>query len=300
MSSALELFAFPECRPLARALADELGADLRDVDVHHFPDGESLVRAERAGTGPAVLLRSLDDPNRKLVEVLLAADALRRQGARRLALVAPYLGYMRQDRIFEVGQSLSQKVMANLLGDAFDEVLSVEAHLHRIKALSEIFSCPARSISAAPAITRWLRDDASSSLLIGPDSESEPWIRAIADEAGLPFTIASKVRHGDHDVRIDLPVLPAGTSRVWIVDDIGSSGTTLETLSRILVERGIEEIGAIVVHALFAPDTPTRLREAGIMTLVSSDSIVHETNAIGLAPLLAAEMDAYGVVRKEI
>jgi ribose-phosphate pyrophosphokinase len=290
--SELEIFAFPECQSLGRDLAAALDAPLQPVEVHVFPDRESLVVAKREREGPALLLRSLDDPNRKLVEVLLAADALRRQGAERIDLVAPYLGYMRQDRVFEPGQSLSQRVMANLLGQAFDDVLSVEAHLHRVRALDEIFSCPARSISAAPAITEWLRTHASSSLLIGPDSESEPWVRAIADAAGTNWSIAAKRRMGDREVRIDLPRLPAGLKSAWIIDDIGSSGSTLEVLARILKDRGVEEIGAIIVHALFDAEASARLRDAGITRLVSSDSVAHESNAFSLSGLLADSIEA--------
>jgi ribose-phosphate pyrophosphokinase len=286
-----ELFTFAECEDLARRVADRLNCPLRPIEVHSFPDGESLVRAQSSTPGQALLFRSLDDPNEKLIELLFAADALRRQGVTKIGLVAPYLGYMRQDRVFEAGQSLSQRVVASLLGGAFDDVLTVEAHLHRIQDLDDIFPCPARSISAAAAITDWLRADPRPSFLVGPDSESEPWIRAIADNAQLNWSIASKHRQGDRDVRIDLPPLPPDTRNVWIIDDIGSSGQTLETVARILGQRGVEEIGAIVVHALFSPGAPERLREAGIARLVSCDSVVHSSNEIGLAVTLAAEIE---------
>jgi ribose-phosphate pyrophosphokinase len=286
-----ELFTFAECEGLAQKVADRLKCPLRPINVHTFPDGESLIRAETGTPGRALLFRSLDDPNAKLIELLFAADALRRQGVTEVGLVAPYLGYMRQDRIFEAGQSLSQRVVANLLGNAFDDVLTVEAHLHRIESLNEVFPCPAKSLSAASAITDWLQAGPRPNLLVGPDAESEPWIRAIADRAQLDWSIASKRRRGDRDVQIELPPLPAGTRDVWIIDDIGSSGTTLEAIARILAERGVEKIGAIVVHALFGPDTPERLQEAGIARLVSSDSVTHPSNQIGLSATLADEIE---------
>ncbi len=291
MQGSLELFTFLECQALARGVADRLELPLRPIEVHRFPDRESLVRAESRTHERALIFRSLDDPNEKLIEVLFAADALRRQGVGEIGLVAPYLGYMRQDHVFEPGQSLSQHVVADLLGGVFDDVLTVEAHLHRIHQLNEIFRCPARSISAAPAITDWLRASPRTSVIIGPDSESEPWVRAIAAEAKLNWLVASKHRQGDRDVRIDLPPLPPDARSVWIVDDIGSSGTTLVALARLLKQRGVAEIGAIVVHALFDPDTPQRLHNAGIARLVSSDSVAHSSNEIGLAPLLATEIE---------
>lgn len=61
---------------------------------------------------PVVILhRSLDDPDAKLVELLLAASAARELGARRVVLVAPYLAYMRQDQAFRAGEAVSQRVI---------------------------------------------------------------------------------------------------------------------------------------------------------------------------------------------
>jgi ribose-phosphate pyrophosphokinase len=288
---SVELFSFSECEKLAREIAKQLDLDLHLVDVHTFPDGESLVRAKSETPGSAILFRSLDHPNEKLIELLLAADALRRQGVGQLGLVCPYLGYMRQDRVFEAGQALSQHVVANLLGTVFDDVLTVEAHLHRIQALSEVFPCRARSISAAPVIADWLRKNTQTDLVVGPDSESEPWVRAIAEEAKLDWAVASKSRQGDRVVEVDLPALSSDARRVFIVDDVGSSGATLEAVARILRERGITEIGAVVVHALFDADTPERLRKSGIESLISTNSIIHASNAISLASLLAAEIE---------
>lgn len=291
MQRSVELFAFPESEKLAREIADRLDLGLRLVDVHTFPDGESLVRAKSEAPGQAIVFSSLDHPNEKLIELLLVADALRRQGVGSIGLVCPYLGYMRQDRVFEPGQALSQQVVAKLLGSAFDDVLTVEAHLHRIQSLSEVFPCRALSISAAPVIADWLRENTRTDLVIGPDSESEPWIRAIADQAKLEWTVASKRRRGDRKVEVDLPELPSGARRVFIVDDVGSSGATLEAVSIILRDRGITEIGAIVVHALFEADTPDRLRRSGIESLVSTNSISHSSNRISLATLLTAEIE---------
>lgn len=282
-----ELFAFPESMALARSVGARLGLGVHPIEVHHFPDGESLVRAESLHPRYAVVFRSLDHPNEKLVELLLVADALRRQGVDEIVLVAPYLGYMRQDCVFHRGEPISQKVVAEFLGNAYDQVVTVEAHLHRIHDLSEVFTSRAESISAAVPIARWLSEGGERGVVVGPDSESEPWIRSIADESGLEFRVASKVRDSDRDVRIDLSALPPRTRTVWIVDDIASSGATLETLVRILKARGVRRVSAIVVHALLSDDAPARLNDAGLDRLVSTDSITHPTNEISLAPLLA-------------
>jgi len=90
-------------------------SDPRKGDARFIPevagpddlDGVIAGQGSRLGTGG---MRS------KLSSALLAADAWRRSGAERLVLVAPYLCYMRQDRVFHPGEPLSRDVICGLLG----------------------------------------------------------------------------------------------------------------------------------------------------------------------------------------
>jgi ribose-phosphate pyrophosphokinase len=290
----LELHAFGDAFPLAGRIAEALGVAARRIAVHSFPDEESLVRVTSDGAPRAIVVRSLDHPNPKLVEVLFAADALRRRGVREILLVAPYLGYMRQDRVFREGEAVSQQVVAGLLSTAFDEVLTVEAHLHRIRALDAVFSCRARSISAAPAIAAWCRSEGRRLLLVGPDAESEPWVRSIANDAALPWIVCHKSRHGDREVEVEVPDLAhagQGLESALVVDDIASSGATLAATTRALLARGIPRVEAIVTHAIFGPGAEDRLRSAGLARILSTDTLSHASNAIGVASLIAEHVD---------
>ncbi len=81
--------------------------------------------------------RSLDRPNDKLIELLLAAEAARELGARHLTLVAPYLCYMRQDAAFRPGEAVSQRIDGRFLARSFDAVVTVDPHLHRTARLGD-------------------------------------------------------------------------------------------------------------------------------------------------------------------
>ena len=273
------IHSFPESLALGRGLARSLGTRSASIGVHQFPDGETLVRVKPSEGTLAILVQCLHNPNAKLIPTLLASDALRRSGAERVVLVAPYLPYMRQDAVFHPGEPLSQSVIAGSLGRSFDHIVTIEPHLHRTPRLGDVFPCSAHAVSAAPTLARWIERTGRGSLVVGPDEESAPWIRAIADLAKLPWVVGRKERLGDHRVRIQFPPLPK-CSRAVIVDDIASSGGTLSVAARALRREGISTIDAAVVHAIFAPNALSRIRAAGIRTLVSCDTIPHETNAI--------------------
>lgn len=285
----MRIHAFTDTLALARRLAASLRLSLRPVTTSRFPDGESLVRVDHRRGDDAILVRSLHDPDAKLIELLLAADALRQAGARRLTLVAPYLCYMRQDRAFAPGEPVSQRIIGALLGGLFDRVLTVEAHLHRVRRLAEVVPGAARSLPAAPALADWVRRQAPGALLIGPDAESAPWVRAVARRAGSAWAVGDKQRLGAARVRLALPPLPAARHAV-LIDDIASSGATLAAAARAARAAGIARVDVAVVHAICAPGALARLRRAGVRRVVSCDTIPHPTNAMPVAPLLAAAL----------
>jgi len=290
------IYMFPEAWNEGQTLARNCQAQAGRFHVHKFPDGETLVTAKPNVplTGQVVAIyRSLHDPNAKLVEVLLAANALRTLGAGKLILIAPYMPYMRQDRAFQPGQAISQNVIGHLLADAFDAIVTIQPHLHRTLSLSDVFGgVPALAISAGLAIGADLRHNISSSTVImGPDEESEGLVREVADVLGVDWCVAKKSRQGDNAVVIELPQdFPISGRPVVIVDDIISSGGTAVTLAKALKSAGAGEIIVYAVHALFNADAATAMHQAGIRQIKSVTSVPHETNAIPAVNLICAAL----------
>lgn len=130
----------------------------------------------------------------------------------------------------------------------------------------------------------------TNAVLIGPDSESEQWVSDIARRADAPYQTLHKIRRGDREVEVSLPAISDAHDRTpVIVDDIASSGQTIiETLGH-LKELGLSPAVCVIIHPVFASGAYERLLAAGASRVVSSDSIVHPSNAISIASLIAAE-----------
>jgi len=271
------------------SLADELGVAFRKVDIHRFPDGESRVRIPAEVPEHVVLCRSLDHPNEKLVEVLLTAETARGLGAKRLTLVAPYLCYMRQDAAFAAGDAVSQTIIGRFLGELFDDVVTVDPHLHRTVTLADALpNTRSLELTATGLMADHLRQRSDPPLvLLGPDEESRQWVERVATHCDLPYAIATKSRFGDRHVRIDLPALDLADRNVVLIDDVASSGETLATAARALHATGASGISAMVSHGIFAPGAVDTLHSAGIGAIVSSDSVCHPSNGMALAGVLA-------------
>jgi ribose-phosphate pyrophosphokinase len=285
--AALSVHGFPDSAEGAARLAETLGAGHAPVALRRFPDGESLVTAPEAGE-TALLYRPLHAPNEKLVEVMLAASALRDRGARRVGLVAPYIPYMRQDMAFAPGQAVSQRVVGRFLAREFDLLVTAAPHLHRTPRLEDVFpGIRAMEVDLAAPLAALIGPSADT-VLLAPDEEAGPLVGRVADAAGAPLILARKVRHGDRDVRVTLPEGAAlAGRRVVLVDDVISSGATLATCARLALAAGAARVEAVACHALHDEAGAALMREAGIARVASADGVPHATNAISLAPALA-------------
>lgn len=282
------LLVFDDSAALGAGLADALGRAVAGVEIHHFPDRESRVRVPPSLPERVIFCRSLDDPNAKLVELMLAAAGARDAGARHLTLVAPYLCYMRQDTAFSPGEVVSQRVIGAFLAGQFDALVTVDPHLHRTANLTDaVPAATTLAVCAAPVVGAFLRERCPDAVLLGPDAESRQWVSTAATAAGLDFAVAAKTRHDDRDVSIDLPERTWMGTHVVLVDDVASSGRTLAQTALALYAAGAARVDAVVTHALFAGDALAVVEAAGIRQLWSSDTIAHPSNAFSLAPTLA-------------
>lgn len=281
---------FPAQQAMAGSIADALSARVGTLDWRRFPDGESLVAVDDQLQGSdVVLLASLHEPDAMALALRFAAATAREFGARRVGLIAPYLAYMRQDTRFHRGEAVSALLFARFLQESFDWLVTADPHLHRTAELSALYSIPAARVATAPLLAEWIRANVSDGVIIGPDSESDQWVSDVARRAGLPYQVLRKIRRGDRDVEVSLPEAAAVRDRTpVIVDDIVSSGRTVIETVRHVQRLGLRAPVCVAIHAVFAAGAFEKLREVGAARVVSTDSIPHASNAISIAPLLAA------------
>ena len=281
------LAAFPEDRVVAGRLAQSLGVALRMIEVHRFADGESLPIVPIGSSG-IVVYRSLHQPDPKLFSLLLAADAWRRAGVDRLTLAAPYLCYMRQDAVFHAGEPLSRDVLGRILGPVFDRIVTIDPHLHRTGNLASVFETEVAVGGAGPLLAEAIGAPGADWVVVGPDEESLPWAASIASALQAPSLTLTKRRSGDRSVNLTEHGLgPVNGRRAVLVDDICSSGSTMEAAIPMLLEAGAVSVDIAVTHALFGAGEEARLRAAGAGRILFTDSCRNGAGAVPLAPLLA-------------
>ena len=287
------IIGFPESTSLSQSLKRELQAQTGELEFRHFPDGESYLRlVSDVADAPVIIVGSLDRPDAKILPLIFAAQTAKIMNARSVGLVAPYLPYLRQDKSFHKGEAVTSISFAGLISEHFDWLVSVSPHLHRYHALSDVYSIPTTSVQATSLISEWISQRVTNPLIIGPDQESEQWVSAISQSSGAPYLVLEKHRIGDEEVNIRVPDVEKWKHHTPVlVDDIVSTARTMiETIER-MVEAGLKKPICIGIHAVFAGTAYEDLLNAGAASVITSDTIAHESNEIDICGILVPAIE---------
>ncbi len=299
-SSRTAILAGSASRELALSVASGLSLELSEARTDTFPDGEIDVGVDpRIRNADVYVVASLAPPvNDRLVELLLLLDACRRAGAARCTAVIPYLGYARKDRRTRPGEAVSLRVVADAIASAgADRAVLIDPH---VPSVDSVFSIPLEVVSAvsslAAAIAPAVPDDA---IVVAPDLGAVHLAERYASELGLDaVAVVRKTRRSGTEVEASGLVGPAHDRPVLLIDDIISTGATIEAAARLLVrEWSPPSLTVAATHALFVGKAVPRLERLPLEAMVVSDSVVPPTRPPACSVVPVGEVLAAAIAR---
>ena len=281
-------FSLPGNEKLTEILANKCQAEIGKVEIRYFPDKETYIRIiSDVKQKNVVLVCTLHQPDDKLLPLYFLSQTIKSLGAISVNLIAPYLAYMRQDKIFNKGEGVTSAYFAKLISGFVDSLITIDPHLHRRSSLAEIYTIPTKIGHAANHISTWIKNNIPNPVLIGPDEESEQWVADVAKNADAHFTVLKKIRHGDNDVEVSVPQIEQyKTCTPVLVDDIISTGRTMIETILHLKQVGMRAPICIGVHAVFADNAYKDIQDAGTAKIVTCNTIPHLSNQIDISDLL--------------
>ncbi|HNT79589.1 MAG TPA: ribose-phosphate pyrophosphokinase [Bacteroidia bacterium] len=282
------LFTLPGNEKLTESLIQKLNAEKGESTIRKFPDGESLIQIHSdVKNKRVVLVCTLNQPDDKLLPLYFFSKTAKDLGAACTCLIAPYLAYMRQDKRFQPGESITSKYFGEIISYFSESLVTVDPHLHRRSNLNEVYTIPNEIVHAAGHISGWINRNVENPVLVGPDSESEQWVSEVAKNAGAPFIVLEKIRHGDNDVEVSIPQVQEYRHHTPVlVDDIISTARTMIETVGHLNNKKMKPPICIGVHAVFSGNAYEDLLKSGAGNIITCNTIQHESNKIDISDLL--------------
>ena len=282
---------------LANKISKELDQEPGRIEVKKFPDGEKYIRIhDQVKDQPVTVVQSLyHTPDEKIFETLLLVDTLRDLGARTITVVAPYLAYARQDARFYPGEAVTSLSVARLLESAgATRFLTVDCHLHRMGDVSKVFKIPAQNLSAMPLLGKYALEKLrpKNPVVIAPDEEAEQWALIVAKILDAEHVAFKKIRvrkEGEtiSKVAVDTGDVDLKGRDAVFADDIISTGGTIAAGAKACKKKGAKRIFALCTHPVLADDALKRVKAAGVLKIIGTDTIPSPVSKVSVAPVIA-------------
>jgi ribose-phosphate pyrophosphokinase len=277
---------------LANSVANQLSLTLGKAEIKRFPDGEKYLRVlNEVKDDHVIVIQSMHHtPDDFLFEYLLLVDTLKDLGAKKVTGFIPYFAYARQDERFKPGEALSFKTVSKLIeAVGTDEIYTIDMHQHRVLSSSDVFRIPSHNLSAMPLLANYVRKEGKlrDPLVIGPDSEAEQWAKLASETLGTDYDVFEKKRLAADKVEVRPRRANAKGRDILIVDDIISTGGTIIEASKILLSQGAKRIEVACTHPILATDALNRIRAAGVLNVIGTDTVPGPISYVSVAPLIA-------------
>ncbi|HVY94181.1 MAG TPA: ribose-phosphate diphosphokinase [Bryobacteraceae bacterium] len=266
------LFAFDAWKKMAEVLG-KAGLASGGFRAAQFENGEWHIEIGTPVRGQECLvLGSIAPPDGQMLSTLLLGHTLKKEGAREVRAVLPYLGYARHDRD-KPGESLATAWSGAIVqASGIDSVVTVDVHS---EYCSRLFPVPLISLSPAETFARaFARFGLRDATIVAPDEGAITRCEAVKKAAGsvqatIPFFRKQRTAAGI----LHTGLIGAVGRKVVIVDDILDTGGTLVSACEKLREGGAEEIDVMVTHGLFTGERWRKLWGLGVRRIFCTDSV---------------------------
>lgn len=280
------LFSTPTNPALARRVAKLSQLKLGNIEIKQFSDGELYVRVKERVRGKNVyILGSTFPPADNLLKLLILANALKTNGAKKITAIVPYFAYARQDWLAKPGAPLTAKLMADLIRCAgINKVITINLHS---QAAEKFFKIPVKNIDAIPLLANYFKkalhivhpvgtEQCSVPTVISPDLGGKERAKRFAKVIGAKNVIALKKFRPKPNVakilKLDQPELVKNKICIIVDDLIDTAGTIIEAV-KLLKRHGAGDIYVTAVHPVFSGLAIKRLKTAPIKQIVVTDTI---------------------------
>ncbi|KKQ92479.1 MAG: Ribose-phosphate pyrophosphokinase [Candidatus Woesebacteria bacterium GW2011_GWA2_40_7] len=260
---------------LATSNAKHLGLDNGDLIIGRFPDREvSVVLNEDVKNKNVVVIGSTEPPAENLVELLLSIDTVFHHGAKSITVVIPYLGYSKSDMEKVPGQSVSSRVLVNLIesiGGMKLKIIAVDLHSKRIV---KFFKVPLRHISLIKELAERFKYLKNLSI-VSPDEGGVNRAMEFAKYLGQKKIVRiRKNRISPTSVKILEVLGDVKDKNVVLVDDMVQSGGTTITATATLKENGAKNIYVASVHMDYSGGGWKKLEKSKLIKkVITSNSV---------------------------
>ena len=249
------------------------------LKIEKFQDGEILPLFQESVRYEDVYFIQSIVSSDSIMEILLVADAAKRSGCKSFNLIAPYMGYSRQDKTDHIRSSIGSKVIADILEKVgITTLLTIDLHSSSIQGF---YNVPVIHLNGNKIFIDYLKQQPIENMcVVAPDQgavkRATDFCKSFPDST---FAMINKKRVKPNEIHSMELVGEVEGKNVIIVDDIADTLGTLKSAASLIMSNGALSVRAITTHGVLSGKALENLKNSDLSELLISDSI-ERTNKI--------------------
>lgn len=292
----IKIFSCPTAEGFTKEICDYLNLPLGKIDFMKFKNDNNFVQIlETVREQDVYLVQTTTPPvNERIMELLIAIDAMKRAAARKINVVLPYYLYSRSDKKDQPRVPVTAKLLAQLLEAAgANRVITCDLHNPAIQAY---FSINCDRLTAQGLLQDYFEEKhLENMVIVATDAGSSKKAYKYSEYFNCPIALIDKRREGNNDKAIASTVIGEvkGKNAIIFDDEIDTAGSMIET-ARILQDFGAKAIYAGCTHGILSGPAIERIKKSSINELVITNTVplpkekeLPNITVLSIAPLFA-------------
>lgn len=293
----IKIFACNSAEEFTKEICDYLGLEMGQIKFMKFKNDNTFVQVlETVRDQDVYLIQTIKPPvNERIMELLIAIDALKRASAARINVVLPYFPYSRSDKKDQPRVPITAKLMASLIETAgATRVITCDLHNPAIQAYFNNINCD--RLSAQNLLQEYVKKkNLEDMVVVATDAGSSKKAYKYSEYLQCPLALIDKRRDGNNDQAIASNVIGnvTGKSAVIFDDEIDTAGSIMETV-KVLEKNGAKQIFVGATHGILSGPAIDRIKESNVTEVILSNTVpitdekkIDKITVLSIAPLFA-------------
>jgi len=261
---------------LAKSVISEFQSD--DIDnflkIDKFSDGEFCPIFKQSIRDEDIYIMADGHSSDDIIKLLLTIDAAKRAGSGSISVIMPYLPYSRSDKNDHIRQSISSKLLADLLtGIGISKLITIDLHNSSIQAF---YNVPVIHLMPNRIFIDYVKSLKLDNLcFVSPDSGAVKRTLNFAkhfDDA--TFAVIDKKRTKPNEIASMNLLNTVEGKNVIIIDDLGDTMNTICKSASLVMEKGAKSVRAVLTHPVLSGQSMETISKSPLTELIVSDTIV--------------------------
>ena len=291
----IKIFACNSAEEFTKEICDYLGLEMGQIKFMKFKNDNTFVQVlETVRDQDVYLIQTIKPPvNERIMELLIAIDALKRASAARINVVLPYFPYSRSDKKDQPRVPITAKLMASLIETAgATRVITCDLHNPAIQAYFNNINCD--RLSAQNLLQEYVKEKKLEDMVVvATDAGSSKKAYKYSEYLQCPLALIDKRRDGNNDQAIASNVIGnvTGKSAVIFDDEIDTAGSIMETV-KVLEKNGAKQIFVGATHGILLGPAIDRIKESNVTEVILSNTVpitdekkIDKITILSIAPL---------------